>query len=254
MHFSTAITRQPGSNFADGITTQNMGAPDFKRMLIQHHAYVETLQSLGLDVLVLPALPHHPDAYFVEDVAVITPEMAIITIPGAPARQGEEKEIAAAVSRWRVTACIVSPGTVDGGDVLQVNRHFYIGISQRTNQTGAEQLGSLLAQHGYTWTPVPVAAGLHLKSSVNYLGENTLLLTRAFAGLPLFKDFRKIILDSDEEPACNTILVNDHLLTPKGYPNVREKISALGKAIIELEISETIKMDGGLTCLSLRFT
>lgn len=254
MHYTAAITRQPGRNFADGITTQNLGAPDYKRMLMQHGGYVEALESLGLEVLVLPPLPGHPDAYFVEDVAVITPETAVITIPGAPTRQGEEKEVEAAVARWREIARITSPGTVDGGDVLQVGKHFYIGISKRTNLTGAEQLGSILAQQGYTWTPVPVAAGLHLKSSISYLGENTLLLTPAFAGLPIFENYHKIMLDRAEEAACNTILVNDHLLTPKGYPRVREKISVLGKTIIELEISETIKMDGGLTCLSLRFT
>ena len=254
MHYSAAITRQPGNNFADGITTQDLGVPDFKRMLAQHRAYVEVLQSLGLDVLVLPALPNHPDAYFVEDVAVITPEMAIITIPGAPARQGEEKEIETAVARWREIVHITSPGTVDGGDVPQVGNHFYIGVSSRTNQTGAEQLGRILAQHGYAWTPVPVAAGLHLKSSINYLGDNTLLMTHVFAGLPAFEAYNRIILDGSEESACNTILVNDHLLTPKGFPTVREKISLMGKTIIELEISETIKMDGGLTCLSLRFS
>ena len=254
MHFSTALTRQPGPDFANGITTQNMGVPDYNRMLTQHRAYVETLESLGIAVLTLPPLPGHPDAYFVEDVAVITPEIAVITIPGAPSRQGEEQEIEAAVARFRETDHINFPGTVDGGDVLQVGGQFFIGISNRTNRSGAEQLGKILTQHGYTWTPVPVAAGLHLKSSVNYLGDNTLLLTRPFAGQPYFEAFQQIILGVDEEPACNTILVNDHLLTPTGYPSTLEKISVLGKAIIELEISETIKMDGGLTCLSLRFT
>jgi dimethylargininase len=251
--FTFAITRKPGENFAQGLTTSNLGAPNYELMLRQQQAYVETLRSLGLEVIVLEAQPDYPDAHFVEDTAVVTPDVAVITNPGATARQGEQDTIEPVLARYRSTARIQPLGTVDGGDVLMVGAHFFIGISERTNQQGAEQLGRILAEYGNTWTAVPVDAGLHLKSGVNYVGKNTLLLTEEFATMGVFEGYEHIVLDKAEEYAGNTLLINDCLITPQGFPNTRKKLEALGLAIIELDVSEVRKMDGGLTCLSLRF-
>jgi dimethylargininase len=145
--------------------------------------------------------------------------VAVITNPGAFPRKGEEKSIQFVLARYRKTDCIQAPGTLEGGDVLMVGKHFFIGVSERTNQAGAEQLGRLLEPYGNTWTTIPVGAGLHLKSSVNYAGKNTLLVTEPFAGLSPFSAFEKIIVGEDEAYACNTLLVNDRLITPKGFPN-----------------------------------
>ncbi len=254
MRFTHAITRLPGRDFAAGITTASLGEPDFGLMRSQHHAYVQTLESLGLEVLVLDPLPGYPDAYFVEDVAVILPQIAVITRPGAAARQGEQDAIEAPISRYRPLARIEPPGTLDGGDVLMAGGHFFIGLSERTNQSGARQLGRILEMQGYTWTAIPVGAGLHLKSSVNYVGENILLVTQAFAGHEAFRQFDKIILDEGEEAACNTLWINGHLVVPAGFPEARRKLEPLGWPVIELDISEARKMDGGLTCMSLRFS
>ena len=253
--FTHAIARTPGPDFARGITTSaHLGEPDYARMLDQHAAYVETLRSLGLQVDVLEPLPGYPDAYFVEDPAVVTAELAVLTHPGAVPRQGEVEAIAPALERYRQTARIQPPGTLEGGDVLIVDRHVWIGISARTNLAGATQLGSLLAADGYTWSPVPVPAGLHFKSSVSYVGKNTLLLTADFARLGLFAAYEKIIVDPAEGYAANTLLVNDTLILPQGFPRTREQLEPLGLRIIALDVSEARKMDGGLTCMSLRFS
>ena len=221
-------------------------------MVKQHEAYLETLKAIGLDVIVLDALPDHPDAYFVEDTAVVTRDVAVITNPGANARKGEEESIAALLAGFRDIKRIQAPGTMDGGDILQVNNHFFIGLTERTNKEAAGQLGRILESYGNTWTFIPVCAGLHLKSSVNYVGKNTLLVTEDFADDEQFKEFDMIMVEKDEEYAANTLLVNGRLLVPKGYPNTRKKLEVLGLEIIELDVSEVRKMDGGLTCLSIR--
>ncbi len=168
--FTRAIARRPGRDFGAGITTSNLGAPDYDLVLRQHAAYVRALEDLGLEVTVLDSLEGFPDAYFVEDAAVVLPEIAVVTRPGAAARRGEADAMAAVLSRCRDLVRIEPPGTLDGGDVLLAGRRAFIGISGRTNDEGAKQLGAVLESAGLDWTTVPVARGLHLKSNVNYLG------------------------------------------------------------------------------------
>ncbi len=251
--FTHAIVRKAGPNFADGITTADLGRPDYVLVLAQHAAYVATLQRLGLAVVELDPLPDHPDAHFVEDTAVIVPEVAVVANMGAPARQGEEQAMAPLLAQYRQLAAIELPGTFDGGDVLVVEKHCMIGISERTNKSGAQQLGETLAKYGYRWDAIPVGAGLHFKSSVNYVGKNTLLIDEAFVEYPAFAGYAKLVIEPDELYAANTLWINHHLLTPAGFPKTKAQLATLGLPIIELETSELRKMDGGLTCLSLRF-
>lgn len=251
--YTHAIVRKPASNFSEGLTTSQLGKPSFELLQIQHSAYIRTLEKLGLSITVLPALPDYPDAYFVEDTAVVAQEVAVITNPGAPSRQGEEKSIQEALSEHKKIENILTPGTVDGGDVLMVGRHIFIGISERTNEEGAQQLSDLYQSFGYSCHIIPVGDGLHLKSSVNYVGRNTLLLTQPFQHLSLFDDFDKIVLEDTESYVANTLWVNDTLIMPAGFANTKDKLSRLNLPIIELDVSEVMKMDGGLTCLSLRF-
>lgn len=248
-----AITRLPGENFADGLTSADLGYPSYPLIVKQHQAYRQALLSMGLDVIVLPAEPAYPDAYFVEDPAIITPRISVITRPGAPSRQGEEITLEPFLEYYRPLVHIHPPGTVDGGDVLMIGEHFFIGLSERTNVEGAAQLVALLASSGHTSETVSVAAGLHLKSGVNYVGKNTLLVTKNLADYPGFASYEKIILDTGEEYAANTLWINDTLLMPKGFPKTYTRLSHLGMRIIELDVSEVQKMDGGLTCMSLRF-
>jgi dimethylargininase len=153
----------------------------------------------------------------------------------------------------RDLAHIEPPGTLDGGDVLIVGDRVLIGISGRTNAAGAHQLGGILGAHGYDCRPVPVDAGLHLKSGVNYVGDGVLLLTAGFAAQQALAGFERIVVVEDETYACNTLLANGRLLTPAGFPATRRRLGDLGREIVELDASEFRKMDGGLTCLSLRF-
>lgn len=251
--YTHAITRLPGNNFADGITTSNLGRPNYPLILQQHQAYRQALQALGLEVIVLPAEPAYPDAYFVEDPAIVTPRIAVITHPGAPSRQGEQRSLEPHLLQFRPVLHIDPPGTVEGGDVLMVENHFFIGLSDRTNSEGAAQLAKLLASSGHTSQTIPVASGLHLKSGVNYVGNDTLLVTKILADHPSIAGYQKIVLDPDEEYAANTLWVNNTLITPKGFPKTLRKLTQLGMRIIELDVSEVQKMDGGLTCMSLRF-
>jgi dimethylargininase len=252
--FTHAIARKPGPNFAQGLTTAVTSEPaDFEILINQHGKYISTLKSIGLEVILLDALTDHPDAYFVEDTAVVADNVAVITNPGADARKGEEETIAPVLKQYRKLEIIQPPGTVDGGDILQIDKHFFIGVSDRTNREGAGQLSNILQSYGYTYTTVNVGDGLHFKSSVNYVGKNTLLITEDFADNDQFKSYDTIIVDRDESYAANTLHINDHLLVPRGYPNTRKKLEVLGLNIIELDTSEVSKMDGGLTCMSIRF-
>ena len=251
--FEHAIVRLPGQDFARGITTSQLGKPAYEKMLAQHAAYIACLQSVGLEITTLKPLTGFPDGHFVEDVAVVTPDVAVITRPGAGARRGEAGPMAAVLAKHRPLEWIRAPGTLEGGDVLMVGCHFFIGLSERTNQAGASQLGEILAHYGFTWQIVPVGAGLHLKSSVNWVGERNLLLTPDFAGRIEFEGYRQILLDPGDAYAGNTLWINGRLLMPAGFPQTRAQLELLGLTLIELEASEAQKMDGGLTCMSLRF-
>ncbi|PWB50160.1 MAG: amidinotransferase [Anaerolineales bacterium] len=251
--FTHAITRLPGGNFSDGITTSNLGQPSYPLILEQHRAYRQALLSLGLDVIVLPAEPDYPDAYFVEDPAIVTPNIAVVTYPGASPRQGEQVSLEPFLQYYRTIFHIQPPGTVEGGDVLMVGNHFFIGLSERTNAEGAEQLMAFLRNAGHTAETIAVSAGLHLKSSVNHLGEGVLLITRELFDIPAFASYHKILVDDSEAYAANTLWVNGSLLVPSGFPKTRVKLAALDMPIIDLDVSEVQKMDGGLTCMSLRF-
>lgn len=226
MALTRGVVRIPGPDAAEGLTTAGLGRPNLRRLRTQHAAYIAALRSLGLDVEVLPAAPGYPDAYFVEDTAVVTPDVAVISRPGAPSRRGEIEAIEPVLAKYRPIERIEPPGTVDGGDVLLAGGRFWIGLSDRTNAEGARQLGQILEARGYPWTPVPVGSGLHLKSSVNTLGGNALALTADFAGREIFRVFDPIVLDPGDEYAANVLWLNGALLIPSGFPGPGKNMKA----------------------------
>ncbi len=252
-HFKQAIVRKPAANFAAGLTNQDASAACFETMQRQHAAYVAKLEELGLTVTVLPANPHFPDGHFVEDPVVFAGRYAVLTRPGAPSRRDEGLSLQETLARFADLARIEEPGLLDGGDVMRIEDCFYIGLSERTNEAGAAQLGALLEEEGFSWKTVAVPAGLHLKSSVNYLSDNVLLGTAAFLALPAFAAFEHWVLPATETHAANTLWINDHLLTPAGNPETEARLRAWHKPVHVLDMSEVEKMDGGLSCLSLRF-
>jgi dimethylargininase len=249
--YTRAIVRRPGRNFADGITTSGLGKPDFGKALEQHAAYCEALIRCGVELNVLDADERYPDGCFVEDTAVVNSRIKVISRPGAATRRGEEEAVARVLAGYGPVETITAPGTLEGGDVLRAGNHYFIGISERTNEEGAGQLSAILAKHGFTSAVVPVEAGLHLKSDIAYLGEGNFISTPVFSHMA--HPANTIILDPDEYYSANCLRVNDYLLVAKGFPKARRKILDLGYSIIELDMSEFRKMDGGLTCLSLLF-
>ena len=249
--FQYALVRKPGENFHRGITSSNLGTPDYKKALRQHDGYCQALRKCGLQLIVLGADVRYPDGPFVEDTAIITEECAIMANLGAASRQGEEEKIREILSEFRTIESIKPPGTVEGGDILSVDNHSYIGLSQRTNQAGARQLSAMLSKYGFTSSTIPLKSVLHLKSGVNYIGHNNMVAIDEFAQRDEFKRFNIIRVDEEESYAANCLLVNDFLLLPKGFPKISEKIQASGYKILAIEMSEFQKMDGGLTCLSL---
>ena len=225
--------------------------------LEQHAAYCDALRACGLELTVLEPDERHPDATFVEDTAVVCARVAVVTRPGAPTRAGEVHTVAAALRQFRPELeSIAAPGTLDGGDVCQVEDHFLIGVSERTNEEGARQLGAILARHGYSSLLVDIRGHrtlLHLKSGVAYLGGRRFTVTADAPNLGILPRYERIAVDAADSYAANCVLVNDVVLVAAGYPRVAARLEALGYRVRTLEVSEFRKMDGGLSCLSVRF-
>ena len=255
--FTRAILRRPGENFAAGITTSTGGAPDFAAALAQHLAYAEALRALGLSIEILPADPAYPDGEFVEDAAIVGPDWAIVTRPGAEARQGEIAAIEAALgAHFDGWSRITAPGCVDGGDICETDDVVLIGVSERTNPEGARQLAAILTGLGRPAELVDIRgipSLLHLKTGIGYLGEGRMAMAPEVPDLPAFARFEAVRLAPDEAFAANCVRVNDKVLVAAGAPRFMDRLAGLGYAPLALEMSEYRKMDGGLSCLSLRF-
>ncbi|MCB9248713.1 MAG: N(G),N(G)-dimethylarginine dimethylaminohydrolase [Ignavibacteriales bacterium] len=252
--FTNAIVRTPSKSFVNGITTANLGLPDYNLAIKQHQDYINALIMCGLKVKVLPADEEYPDSTFVEDTALLTKKCAIISNPGAPTRKGEIKEMKQVLKSYYSTIeKVESPGTVEPGDIMMVGDHFYIGLSKRTNEDGAAQMISILNKYGYSGSAIFMKDMLHLKTGVAYLENNNLLAFGEFLHEDEFKNFNIIEIDDDESYAANCIWVNNYVIVPKGFPKTRDKIVDAGYSIIEVDVSEFRKLDGGLSCLSLRF-
>ncbi len=254
MKFTHAITRQPGRSLADGITSASLGRPDLARALDQHAAYVAALRTCGVEVTVLSALDDYPDSVFIEDAALCTRAGAISSRPGAESRREEAALLVPDLRRFfPEVAAIVAPGTLDTGDVMMVGDHFYIGRSQRTNAAGAAQLISFLEARGLTGSTVPMSEALHLKTGLSYLENGHLLACGEFVGREEFRALQVIEVPAREAYAANSIWVNGRVIMPQGYPETRGRVAALGYTVIEVDTAEFQKLDGGVSCLSLRF-
>jgi dimethylargininase len=255
--FEHAIVRLPGTNFAQGLTTVELGAPLYDKVLQQHARYCKALQECGLKLTTLDADLDHPDSTFVEDTAVLTERSAILARPGARSRQSEVAAIRHALqSFFPAMLEIETPGTLDGGDICEADHRFFLGLSQRTNEEGARQLAAHLAREGYASAVVDVrgmSSILHLKSGVSYIGENTLVVMDEMADHELFKGYELIRVTERESYAANCVRVNERVLVAAGYPLLTAELKSRGFHPLELEMSEFQKMDGGLSCLSLRF-
>jgi dimethylargininase len=252
--FKHAVVRIPGVSLINGISSANLGRPNHVTALDQHCAYIRALQSCGVEVTVLPAAEAFPDSVFVEDAGLCTPHCAIATRPGAASRRGEAALMEPILRQfYEHVERIVAPGTLDAGDVMMVGSHYYIGISARTNASGARQLKAILERYAMTGTVVPLTDVLHLKTGLAYLENGNLLAAGSFATRPEFQQYKIIEIPPNEAYAANCIWINDTVIMPSGFGPTRKRIAALGYAVIEVDTSEYRKLDGGVSCLSLRF-
>ncbi|HEY1975995.1 MAG TPA: arginine deiminase family protein [Candidatus Baltobacteraceae bacterium] len=255
--FSRALARTPGTSFAQGLTSATLGAPDLATTLAQHRAYCAALRDAGVDVTVLDADDAFPDSTFVEDTAIVAHGRAIVTRPGAQSRAGETTVIRAALAgRFDGIASIVPPGTVDGGDVCESDDRAFVGISHRTNGNGAEQLARWLSESGLETICVDIRDLdfiLHLKSGMSYLGDGIYVVDEALRSRVPLDRADVIVPSAGEAYAANCVRVNDVVLLPAGFPQLQSAIEQRGLRVVTLDVSEYQKMDGGLSCLSIRF-
>ncbi len=253
--FTDAIVRRPGPNVVCGLRAHDAGDPDPRAFAEEHAAYVAALRRAGLQVTELDPDPAHADSVFVEDPALCLREGAVLLHPGAPSRQGEVAATAPTLTAFFLDVqSIGEAGFVDGGDILVTEREVIVGLSERTDMAGFEALDEILWHWGYKTRIVETPADiLHFKTACSLLDGNTVLATETMAESGLFDDYAIVLVPDGEEPAANAIRVNDVVLMSNGFPNTVEAVRAAGFDVETIATSQAALLDGGLSCMSLRF-
>jgi dimethylargininase len=250
-----AITRDVSPSFADCELTHLAREPiDVERARAQHGEYERALERLGCTVTRLPAGAAMPDSVFIEDIAIVFDEIAVVTRPGALTRRPEVTDVAAAVSRHRPVVQIVSPGTMDGGDVLVVGHSVFVGRTSRTNDAGIDQLRTALEPFAYTVRPASVRGCLHLKSAITALDDHVLLANRPWIAEEEFADFDILDVDAAEPMAANIVRVGNDLLYAAAFPRTLERLAQRGYRVTTIDVGEIAKAEGAVTCCSLIFS
>ena len=219
----------------------------------QHQRYQEALSELGCQVVSLAEQPDLPDSVFVEDVAIVLDECAVITRPGAESRRPEVDSVASKLGEYRKLRFIEAPGTLDGGDVLQIGKRLYVGLSGRSNRQAVDQLRGLIAPFGYVVKAVDVHGCLHLKSAVSQAAENTLLVNPKWVNPADFGAMEWLEVDPTEAYAANTLLIGKSIIYPTSFPRTRKLLEKRGIAVKAVDVSELQKAEGAVTCCSLVF-
>lgn len=247
-----ALTRDVSDAIANCELTHLARAPiDLGAARAQHRAYEQALNDAGYRVERLAAGPDLPDSVFIEDVAVVLPELAIVTRPGAAARRGEIPAVADALGRYRPLRRIEAPGTIDGGDVLTIGRRVYVGVSTRTNLDAIAQMRRILAPDGYSVFEVEVKGCLHLKSAVTALNDDVLLVNPAWLPRDPFVSFERLSIDPSEPMAANALRLSDRIVYPSAFPRTADRIAVRGFRLACVDVSELAKAEGAVTCCSL---
>ena len=252
--FSRALLRRPGSSLVRGLSTAQLGPPDPAGALRQHEAYGRVLDNIGLKITLLPADESLPDSVFVEDTAVAAGDCLVLCRPGAASRREEVAAVGAALeSHFAELAEIKPPATLEGGDVMRVGSRFFVGLSARTNRAGFERFQAVVGRFGFKATAVALDRILHLKTGVAWIGEETLVTAGELVDHEAWRGFEQIVVPEEEEYAANCIRINDKVLVAAGFPRTRHAIESAGFETEALAVSEFRKVDGGLSCLSIRF-
>lgn len=254
--FTHAITRKPGKTIINGLRAEDTGTPYLDQMLLDHRDYIAALKETGAKVIELPALEDFADAVFVEDTALCLPEGAIMMRPGAISRQGEVPHMEPALSKlFKNVRQIEGPGTIEGGDILVTSKEVLVGQSERTNADGISELRAILTEWGHTLREVHTPPGvLHFKTDCSLLDGETILSTKRLAASGCFGDYNILYTVEGEEAAANTIRFNSKVIMPSGFPKTRNLLIDAGYEVVEINNSECAKLDGGMSCLSLRFS
>ncbi|MCU9847852.1 arginine deiminase family protein [Defluviimonas sp. WL0024] len=252
--FTRAITRRPGQSIIRGLRAVDTGAPDLDLMLAHHADYVATLREAGATVTELPPLEDFPDALFVEDTALCLPEGAVLMRPGAPSRLGEVAHMAPVLrDLYADVRVIEGPGFIEGGDILTTGREVLVGRSARTDAAGVAELATILKDWGRPLREVATPPGvLHFKTDCSLLDGETVLSTERLAASGCFEGYRVILTADGEEAAANAIRFNRFVLMAAGFPATAERLRRAGYEVREIGNSECAKLDGGMSCLSLR--
>lgn len=249
-----AITRQVSPAINQCELTHLAREPiDYDRACAQHRRYEEALGSLGIDVVSLPAEPDLPDSVFVEDVALVLDDCAIMLNPGAASRRPEVASIEKVLAAYRDIFHIQPPGTVDGGDILTIGRMIYVGLSSRSTENAIGQMKAILEPRGYQVRAVRVTGCLHLKSAVTQVGEDTLLLNPEWVSKVDLPGMQFIEVDPSEPYAANAVLVDGTLIYPSSFPKTKIKLEKAGIKLLIVEADELAKAEGAVTCCSLIF-
>lgn len=247
-----AITREVSPSINNCELSFHARQPiDIARAIAQHKAYQDCLANLGVEVVSLPAEPELPDAVFVEDPAVVVDEVAVISNMGAPSRRPEARSLADALSRYRPIKFLVESATLDGGDVLRVDRLLFVGLSQRTNQAGIDQLAETLRPYGYRVQSIEVRGCLHLKSACSYIGNDTMLVNRSLIDTAPLRDFELIGVPDEEPNGANALLIKGVVIISASFPKTRALLEQRGFLVLTIDLSELEKAEAGVTCTSL---
>jgi len=250
-----AITRRVSAGIAAcELTHLERQVIDVALARAQHRAYEDVLAQLGCRVESLPALDELPDSVFVEDMAIVLDEIAIVTRPGAESRRPEAALIAPVLSNYRRVTFIQSPGTLDGGDVLRIGRRIFVGQSGRSNESGIEQLRAVAWPYGYTVTAVPVHGCLHLKSAITEVAPGVVVVNPAWVDPAAFGHVTVMEVDPAEPYGTNGLLVGGRLIYPDSFPATRRRLEDAGVDVVPVDVSELQKAEGAITCCSLLFS
>jgi len=255
--FTHAICREPAETIASGLRAEDHGDPDLATMKRHHAAYVAALRGTGASVTVLDPLPEFPDSVFVEDTALCLPEGAIVLRPGAPSRLGESAAMAPHLATlYGGVERITGPDSfIEGGDILTTEREILVGRSARTNAAGVAELAKIASGWGWPVREVHTPPGvLHFKTDCSLMDEETILATRRLAASGCFEGYRMIEVAEGEEAAANAIRFNGIVLFAEGFPRTRDSLLSRGYDVVEIGNSECARLDGGMSCLSLRFS
>lgn len=252
--FTRAITRRPAASIINGLRAEDIGTPDLENMRQAHASYVAALKSTGAEVIELAPLEAFPDAVFVEDTALCLPQGAILMRPGAASRLGEVAEIAPTLRGcYEDVREIKGPGFIEGGDILVTGREILVGRSARTDAAGVAELAEIAGEWGHTLREVFTPEGvLHFKTDCSLMDAETILSTRRLDASGCFEGYRVLHTAEGEEAAANAIRFNNLVLFPAGFPRTAEMLAREGFEVVEIDNTECAKLDGGMSCLSLR--